>query len=60
MARPDGGTMPARPRRKELTRDEIGVVMDEVGITGCLTAEQLGRVMRGIYKSWDAAAYEGI
>lgn len=60
MARPDGGTICLRGRDgKELTRDEIGVVMDEVGITGCLTAEQIGRVMRGIYKSWDAAAYEG-
>ena len=60
MARPDGGTICLRGRDgKELTRDEIGVVMDEVGITGCLTAEQLGRVMRGIYRGWDAAAYEG-
>ena len=41
MARPDGGMICLRGRDgKELTRDEIGVVMDEVGITGCLTAEQ--------------------
>ncbi len=41
-----------------LTKDDIGVVMDEVGIPECLTAPQIGKVMKGIYKNWDEAAYE--
>ena len=49
MAKPDAGTVRLMGRGgRELTRDEIGVVLDEVGITGCLTAEELGRVLRGI------------
>ena len=60
MAKPDAGTVRLMGRGgRELTRDEIGVVLDEVGITGCLTAEELGRVLRGIYKTWDGAAYAG-
>lgn len=60
MAKPDAGTVRLMGRGgRELTRDEIGVVLDEVGITGCLTAEELGRVLRGIYKTWDDAAYAG-
>ena len=60
MAKPDAGTVRLMGRGgRELTRDEIGVVLDEVGITGCLTAEELGRVLLGIYKTWDDAAYAG-
>lgn len=60
MAKPDAGTVRLMGRGgRELTRDEIGVVLDEVGITGCLTAEELGKVLRGIYKTWDDAAYAG-
>ena len=38
-------------------RAEIGVVLDEPGIPECLTAEQLGKVLAGIYPNWDAAVY---
>ena len=40
-------------------RERIGVVLDEPGIPHCLTPRQLGRVMAGIFKSWDPAAYAG-
>lgn len=60
MAKPDAGTVRLMGRGgRALTREEIGVVLDEVGITGCLTAEELGKVLRGIYKTWDGAAYTG-
>lgn len=39
-------------------KEEIGVVLDEVGLPECLKAGQIGRVMRNIFKSWDDAAYE--
>ena len=38
-------------------RAEIGVVLDEPGIPECLTAEQFGRVLAGIYPNWDTAVY---
>ena len=40
-------------------KEQIGVVFDEVGIPDCLSAEKTGRVMAGIYKSWDEKAYRG-
>lgn len=41
----------------QLTKENIGVVMDEVGIPEYLTAKQVGKVMRHIFKNWDDAAY---
>lgn len=40
-----------------LTKEDIGVVLDEVGFPECLTAEQLQRVMQHAYRNWDKAAY---
>ncbi len=40
-------------------REDIGVVLDEGGLPSCLDAGQLGKVMAGIYKNWDAAVYRG-
>ena len=40
-----------------LLKEEIGVVLDEVGIPECLTARQVDKVMAGIYKSWDSEVY---
>ena len=33
------------------------MVLSGEGIPTCLTAEQVGKVMAGIYRNWDAAAY---
>mgnify|MGYP002559058947 CR=1 FL=1 len=41
----------------ELTKEEIGVVLDEVGFPECLNAEQVGNVMRHTFKNWDGAEY---
>lgn len=38
-------------------KEQIGVVMDEPPFPDGLTAKQIGRVMAGIYKSWDSAVY---
>ncbi len=39
-------------------RQEIGVVLDEPAFPDCLSAEQVSRIMAGIYCNWDAAAFE--
>ena len=41
----------------ELTKEDIGVVMDEVGIPECLTVEQVGNVMKHTFQNWDEAEY---
>ena len=57
----DGGTVTilGRDNRENLclSKEEIGVVLDEVGISTCLTARQVGKIMQGIYRSWDEAVF---
>ena len=42
-----------------LAKADIGVVLSGDGIPTCLTAEQVGKVMAGIYRNWDAGVYAG-
>ncbi len=41
----------------ELTKEDIGVVMDEVGIPECLTIKQVGKVMKNTFCNWNDAEY---
>ena len=40
-----------------LTKEDIGVVLDEVGIPSCLNARQVGKIMKHTFRNWDDAAY---
>lgn len=42
----------------QITKEEVGVVMDEVGILDCLNTKQVGKIMRHIYHNWDQEEYE--
>jgi len=42
----------------ELTKEDIGVVLDEVGFSETLTAKQIGQIMRNIYRNWDDIVFE--
>lgn len=44
----------------ELTKEDVGVVLDEMGISGCLTAKQTGNIMKHTFANWDAERYEEI
>ena len=58
----DGGTVTLLGRDADddlhLTKEDIGVVLDNVGIPECLNARQVGSIMKHTYKNWDAAEYE--
>lgn len=41
----------------ELTKEDIGVVMDEAGIPECLTVRQVGKVMQHTFRNWDETEY---
>jgi len=41
----------------ELTKEDIGVVLDEVGIVECLTVKQVAKVMKNTFRNWDDAEY---
>jgi len=40
-----------------LTKEDMGVVMDEVGIPECFTVGQVGNVMKHTFQNWDEAEY---
>ena len=62
MLRRDSGSITILGRDNEeniaLTKEDVGVVMDEAGIPECLTAQQVGKVMRYTFKNWDDAEYQ--
>ncbi len=62
MVRRDGGTITVLGRDNRdglhLTKEDIGVVLDDVGIPDCLDTKKVGKVMSGIYRNWDQSAYE--
>lgn len=41
-----------------LAKEDIGVVLDEVGIPECLNTKQIGKIMKNTYKNWDSETYE--
>ena len=40
-----------------LTKEEVGVVMDDVGMPECLTARQIGNVMKQTFRNWNEDEY---
>lgn len=64
MLRPDGGTVTILGRDNRdnlaLTKQDIGVVLDEVGIPECMTPKQVGIVMADVFTRWDTKTYEGL
>lgn len=61
MIHKDSGTITILGRENSdnlrLTKEDIGVVMDEVGLPECLSAKQVGKVMQHTFRQWDAAEY---
>lgn len=41
-------------------KEEIGVVLDEVGFPECLTAVQVGKIMQNTYQNWDENVYNNL
>ena len=62
MIKRDGGeiTILGRDNREDLrlTKEDIGVVPDEIGISDILTAKQVGKIMRRTFKNWDDGLYK--
>lgn len=41
----------------ESFKEDIGVVLDDVGIPGCLTVKQVGKIMQHTFRNWDGAEF---
>jgi len=61
MMRRDSGSIRILGRDNKcelhLVKEDIGLVTDEVGIHECLTAVQVGKIMKGTFKRWNSAEY---
>lgn len=66
IIRRDGGSITLFGRENvsgeesRLAKEEIGVVLDEVGLPACLTATQVGQMMRHTFRRWNDAEYEAL
>lgn len=62
MIHKDSGTITILGRDNEdnlrLTKEDLGVVMDDVGLPDCLNPRQVGKMMAGVYSRWDQAEYD--
>lgn len=61
MLRKDSGSITILGHDNEentpLTKEDIGVCLDEVGIPDCLTARQVGKIMPYTFRQWDSEEY---
>ena len=59
----DGGTIAVYGKDNRtltaLEREDIGVVLDEVGLPEYMNAAQIGRMLAGIFRRWQPEVYEG-
>ena len=64
MLRKDGGevTIFGKDHLEEfkLTREDVGVVLDEAGIPECMTVKQVDKVMALIFRQWNSSVYEDL
>ena len=61
MTRPDSGEVTVFGER--LTpegKEKLGVVLDEPGYPVGMTADQIGKMLSGLYKGWEADTFEGL
>ncbi|MDE7281372.1 MAG: ABC transporter ATP-binding protein [Ruminiclostridium sp.] len=62
MIRKDSGKVTILGRDNEdniqLTKEDVGVVMDDVGIPECMTAKQVGKVMKHTFRNWNEGEYK--
>ena len=60
MARPDSGEITVFGQKMTAEQKErIGVVLDEPGYPSCMNAAQIGKMLAGIYRSWEQETYAG-
>lgn len=54
-------TLLGRDNQKDihLVKEDVGVVLDEVGLPEHLNTKQICKIMKHIYKNWDESAYNG-
>lgn len=64
MIRKDAGTITVLGKdstdEAALLKEDIGVVLDEVGLPECLTISQIENVMKNVFQNWDSEEFRRI
>ena len=64
MIRKDGGDISVLGKEivkdTDLPKEDIGVVLDAVGIPECLTISQIENVMKNVFRNWDSREFHRI
>ena len=64
MIRKDGGDISVLGKEivkdTDLPKEDIGVVLDEVGLPECLTVSQIENVMKNVFRNWDSREFHRI
>ncbi len=62
MIKKDSGSITILGRdnlqNERLTKEEIGVVLDEVGLPDCVNVKQVGNIMKHTFRTWKQEEYE--
>lgn len=59
MSRPDCGEITVFGQKlTPALKEQIGVVLDEPGYPGCMTADQIGNMLRGIFRGWEQETFD--
>lgn len=62
MSRPDGGSIRifGRSNAQNLAaiKEDLGVVLDEIGYPDCITPKQLNKILKNTYAHWDEGVYQ--
>ena len=59
MIQKDGGTVSVlgQNHKKISVKEDLGVVLDEVGYPDCITPQQLNLILKNVYQNWDEEIY---
>ena len=62
MMKNDGGSIRVLGAEQDenfsKVKEQIGVVLDDMGFPSCMTARQIGKMMKQLYRNWDEAMYQ--
>ena len=62
MMKNDGGSIRVLGAEQDenfsKVKEQIGVVLDDMGFPSCMTARQIGKMMKRLYRNWDEAMYQ--
>lgn len=60
MCAPDSGEITVLGKPLDSTgKQDIGVVLDEPGFPSCMNAVQIGRMLSGLFSTWEQGTYDG-